>query len=43
VVRRARRTSASPETAALDGRNHIMLADEPAWPAFLDAVDTFLA
>jgi pimeloyl-ACP methyl ester carboxylesterase/DNA-binding CsgD family transcriptional regulator len=27
----------------LDGRNHILLADEPAWPAFLDAVDEFLA
>jgi DNA-binding CsgD family transcriptional regulator len=26
----------------LEGANHIMLADEPAWPAFLDAVHGFL-
>ena len=27
---------------ALEGVNHIVLADEPAWPAFLDAVNGFL-
>jgi len=26
----------------LDGRNHILLEDEPAWPAFLEAVHEFL-
>jgi DNA-binding NarL/FixJ family response regulator len=26
----------------LEGRNHILLEDEPAWPAFLDAVHEFL-
>lgn len=26
----------------LSGRNHVLLADEPAWPRFLDAVDTFM-
>jgi pimeloyl-ACP methyl ester carboxylesterase/DNA-binding CsgD family transcriptional regulator len=26
----------------LDGENHILLADEPAWPAFLDGVRSFL-
>ncbi len=28
---------------SLDGDNHLMLADEPAWPRFLDEVDRFLA
>lgn len=27
----------------LDSRNHILLEHEPAWPQFLDAVDTFFA
>src|SRR4029079_14965401 len=27
----------------LDGRNHILLADEPAWPRFLEATGAFLA
>jgi pimeloyl-ACP methyl ester carboxylesterase/DNA-binding CsgD family transcriptional regulator len=27
----------------LDGHSHILLADEPAWPRFLDEVDAFLA
>jgi hypothetical protein len=26
----------------LEGRNHIMLADEPAWERFLDEVRQFL-
>jgi pimeloyl-ACP methyl ester carboxylesterase/DNA-binding CsgD family transcriptional regulator len=25
----------------LEGRNHLLLADEPAWPRFLEAVDSF--
>ena len=29
--------------ATLDSANHILLADEPAWPRFLDEVETFLA
>jgi pimeloyl-ACP methyl ester carboxylesterase len=28
---------------ALESSNHILLADEPAWPVFLREVDTFLA
>ena len=28
---------------ALDGRNHLMLEDEPAWPRFLQEVRAFLA
>ena len=28
---------------ALDGTNHILLEDEPAWPVFLRAVHAFLA
>jgi hypothetical protein len=28
--------------AALKGCNHILLKDEPAWPRFLEEVDTFL-
>ncbi|GAA1003321.1 transcriptional regulator [Acrocarpospora pleiomorpha] len=27
----------------LDGRNHLLTADEPAWPRFLDELDAFLA
>jgi pimeloyl-ACP methyl ester carboxylesterase/DNA-binding CsgD family transcriptional regulator len=27
---------------AMDSRNHILLADEPAWPTFMDEVRTFL-
>jgi len=27
----------------LEGRNHVLLADEPAWPRFLEAVDAFMA
>jgi DNA-binding CsgD family transcriptional regulator len=27
----------------LEGRNHLMLSDEPAWPSFLAEVRTFLA
>jgi DNA-binding NarL/FixJ family response regulator len=27
----------------LEGRNHILLADEPAWPRFLAELDDFLA
>ena len=27
----------------LDSPNHILLAEEPAWPRFLEEVDTFLA
>jgi pimeloyl-ACP methyl ester carboxylesterase len=28
---------------ALESQNHILLADEPAWPVFLRAVESFLA
>lgn len=28
---------------ALDGTNHILLEGEPAWPVFLEQVETFLA
>jgi pimeloyl-ACP methyl ester carboxylesterase/DNA-binding winged helix-turn-helix (wHTH) protein len=28
---------------SLDSSNHLLLADEPAWPRFLDHVDAFLA
>jgi len=28
---------------ALESRNHILLADEPAWPVFLEEVESFLA
>jgi hypothetical protein len=28
---------------ALDSSNHILLADEPAWPVFLREVEAFLA
>jgi pimeloyl-ACP methyl ester carboxylesterase len=28
---------------ALESRNHILLADEPAWPVFLAEVEAFLA
>jgi hypothetical protein len=28
---------------ALEGDNHVLLADEPAWSVFLDEVDAFLA
>ncbi len=28
---------------ALEGRNHMFLEDEPAWPRFLRAVESFLA
>ena len=28
---------------ALEGRNHLMLEDEPAWPRFLREVESFLA
>jgi pimeloyl-ACP methyl ester carboxylesterase len=28
---------------ALDSRNHVLLADEPAWPVFLREVEAFLA
>jgi len=31
------------ELIALDSKNHILIEDEPAWPRFLDEVDTFLA
>ncbi|MBP2706789.1 hypothetical protein JOL79_23560 [Microbispora sp. RL4-1S] len=27
----------------LDGRNHLLTADEPAWPAFLAELHAFLA
>ena len=27
----------------LDSRNHVLLADEPAWPVFRDEVAAFLA
>jgi pimeloyl-ACP methyl ester carboxylesterase len=26
----------------LDGRNHVLLPDEPAWPVFVAEVDRFL-
>lgn len=26
----------------LEGRNHVLLADEPAWPRFLEALDVFV-
>jgi pimeloyl-ACP methyl ester carboxylesterase/DNA-binding CsgD family transcriptional regulator len=26
----------------LEGRNHLLLADEPAWPRFLEALDAFI-
>ena len=28
---------------ALEGRNHLILEDEPAWPLFIDEVRAFLA
>jgi hypothetical protein len=28
---------------ALEGRNHLLLEDEPAWPRFLAEVRSFLA
>ncbi len=28
---------------ALEGRNHVILEDEPAWPRFLHEVQRFLA
>ncbi len=28
---------------ALDGRNHVILEDEPAWPRFLQEVESFLS
>ncbi len=28
---------------ALEGRNHLILEDEPAWPRFLREVESFLA
>ena len=28
---------------ALDGQNHLILEDEPAWPRFLEEVRGFLA
>ncbi len=28
---------------ALDGRTHVILEDEPAWPRFLQEVESFLA
>ena len=28
---------------ALDGRNHLILEDEPAWPRFMEEVGRFLA
>ncbi len=28
---------------ALEGRNHVILEDEPAWPRFLQEVESFLA
>ena len=27
---------------ALESKNHLILEDEPAWPRFVDEVDTFL-
>ena len=31
------------EFVTLDSENHILVADEPAWPAFLDHVDRFVS
>ncbi len=31
------------QLVALDSRNHIVLADEPAWPVLRDAVEAFMA
>ena len=28
---------------ALDSNNHVLLADEPAWPHFLTEIESFLA
>ena len=28
---------------ALEGRNHLILEDEPAWPRFIDEIEHFLA
>jgi pimeloyl-ACP methyl ester carboxylesterase len=28
---------------ALDGKNHLILEDEPAWPRFMEEVSAFLA
>ena len=36
------RESRGEEFVTLDGANHILLA-EPAWPRFLDEIETFLA
>jgi len=33
---------ADAQLVALDSRNHILLADEPAWPVFVDAVRRFM-
>lgn len=30
------------ELAVLEGRNHILMPDDPAWPRFLDRLDDFL-
>ena len=35
-------TIAGAEFVELDSRNHILLHDEPAWPRFCDAVQSFL-
>ena len=36
------RRSTTPASSPLEGRNHILLADEPAWPAFLAEARSFL-
>ncbi len=28
---------------ALDGKNHLILEDEPAWPRFMEEVSAFMA
>lgn len=33
----------SAQFVPLEGRNHILLADEPAWPVFLRELHAFLA
>ncbi|MEO3861014.1 alpha/beta hydrolase [Acrocarpospora sp. B8E8] len=34
---------ADSQLVLLEGRNHLLTADEPAWPRFLDELDAFLA
>jgi pimeloyl-ACP methyl ester carboxylesterase len=41
--RRLAATIPDSRFVTLDSPNHILLADEPAWPRFLEEIETFLA